>query len=110
MYLPVGIPRDCEELKTKEGSSYSAGTKSIVFDDAAGAKSVHCDADGWTVFQSRGQFGNPTDFFYKGIADYKAGFGTAGSLFVSHLFYSASYTRFLFKVRNTGWVWTLSTL
>ena len=37
-----------------------------------------CDAEGWTVFQSRGQFGNPSDFFIKPWQDFKEGFGTPG--------------------------------
>ena len=37
-----------------------------------------CDMEGWTVFQSRGQFGNPSDFFIKPWQDFKEGFGTPG--------------------------------
>ena len=39
---------------------------------------VHCLDEGWTVIQSRGQFGNPSDYFYKGWNDYVQGFGTPG--------------------------------
>ena len=39
---------------------------------------VHCLEEGWTVIQSRGQFGNPTDYFYKGWTDYVNGFGNPG--------------------------------
>ena len=39
---------------------------------------VHCLDEGWTVIQSRGQFGNPTDYFYRGWDEYKQGFGTPG--------------------------------
>ena len=36
---------------------------------------------GWTVIQSRGQFGNPPDYFSKDWANYKAGFGVPGKYF-----------------------------
>ena len=37
---------------------------------------AYCLEDGWTVFQSRGQFtGYPKDFFLKGWEDYVNGFG-----------------------------------
>ncbi len=39
---------------------------------------VFCDEDGWTVFQSRGQFGNALEYFYKGWKDYEDGFGEPG--------------------------------
>ena len=41
---------------------------------------VSCLASGWTVFQSRGQYGNPTDYFFKGWSDYENGFGTRGKI------------------------------
>ena len=34
--------------------------------------------DGWTVFQSRGQFCNPVDYFFRGWNDYVQGFGEPG--------------------------------
>ena len=39
---------------------------------------VSCLEEGWTVFQSRGQFKNPAGFFYKNWTDYEGGFGTPG--------------------------------
>ena len=41
-------------------------------------ENVYCMADGWTVIQSRGQYGNGEDYFYNTWAEYKAGFGTPG--------------------------------
>jgi hypothetical protein len=35
---------------------------------------------GWTVIQSRGQFQNAADYFYRGWADYVKGFGVPGKL------------------------------
>ena len=37
-----------------------------------------CTSEGWTAIQSRGQFGNPVDYFYRGWDDYVEGFGTPG--------------------------------
>ena len=39
---------------------------------------AYCLKEGWTVIQSRGQFGNPIDYFYKTWAEYKDGFGKPG--------------------------------
>ena len=42
--------------------------------------STFCTNDGWTVIQSRGQFGNPPDYFSKKLwSEYVAGFGTPGT-------------------------------
>jgi len=41
---------------------------------------LNCRSGGWTVIQSRGQFGNPPDFFYRPWSTYKNPFGTAGTL------------------------------
>ena len=41
---------------------------------------VSCEADGWLVFQSRGQFGNPEDFFFKDWQAYLNPFGTPGKI------------------------------
>ena len=40
--------------------------------------SAYCAADGWTVIQSRGQFGNPQDYFHKNWDAYESGFGGPG--------------------------------
>ena len=37
-----------------------------------------CLPDGWTTIQSRGQFGNPEDFFLRNWVDYVNGFGEPG--------------------------------
>ncbi len=34
--------------------------------------------DGWTVIQSRGQFGNPVDYFHRNFKSYQDGFGVPG--------------------------------
>ncbi len=38
---------------------------------------VACADDGWTVIQSRGQFGNPIDYFVRKWNSYLNGFGVA---------------------------------
>ena len=43
------------------------------------SKLTSCVDDGWTVIQARGQFGNPTDFFWKTYQEYEEGFGEAGN-------------------------------
>ena len=40
---------------------------------------VNCLQEGWTVIQSRGEFGNPADFFKKIWHEYEKGFGTPGT-------------------------------
>ena len=39
---------------------------------------AYCLEEGWTVIQSRGQYGNPVDYFFKTWAEYKNGFGKPG--------------------------------
>ena len=46
---------------------------------------AYCLEEGWTVIQSRGQYGNPVDYFFKTWAEYKNGFGKPGKeLFFVH--------------------------
>lgn len=40
---------------------------------------AYCAENGWTVIQSRGNFGNTPDYFYKNWAQYQVGFGEAGT-------------------------------
>ena len=39
---------------------------------------ANCLPGGWTVIQSRGQFGNPDDYFLRDWDEYVQGFGTPG--------------------------------
>ena len=77
---------DCYDgyLKLKPKHSFEPGVYKI-FQNPDGLllspnlyTSAYCLEDGWTVIQSRGQFGNPADYFNKTWAEYKAGFGTPG--------------------------------
>ena len=42
---------------------------------------LRCRSGGWTVIQSRGQYGNPPDFFYKTWSEYKNPFGILGKFY-----------------------------
>jgi len=56
----------------------SAGIKFIYINSVKVA--VKCSEGGWTVFQSRGQFGNPSEYFDRLWADYVNGFGVPGNI------------------------------
>ena len=71
-----GSARDCGELYVR--LSFSAGVRTIDVRGDGGATDVFCDEDGWTVFQSRGQFGNAPNYFYNNFDAYVRGFGVAG--------------------------------
>ena len=59
-----------------ENGGVLPGTYTLTLD--IGKVKVYCLAGGWTVFQSRGQFGNPTDYFLRGWSEYEDGFGIPG--------------------------------
>ena len=69
------IDRDCYAVK--EAGKQLPGVYELKLDSDTKVKVV-CDQQGWTVFQSRGQFGNPKDFFNKNWLEYKMGFGESG--------------------------------
>ncbi len=72
---------DCFEAFELLKSDYVPGIYTLRFAANGSADTsgrVFCDADGWTVFQSRGQFGNPLDYFYRGWDAYEEGFGVPG--------------------------------
>ena len=71
IYLDI----DCKEVSQQ--SLPLPGVYRIQVDELTFVN-VNCLEGGWTVFQSRGQFGNPVDYFDKGWSEYKAGFGTPG--------------------------------
>ena len=60
-----------------EGDQYNEGVKTIYIKGQP--IKVYCDEDGYTVsIQSRGQFGNPINYFYRNWVDYLKPFGTPG--------------------------------
>ena len=70
-YVFLMVIADCS------GVSGSPGVYSIQVDPDNSVQAA-CLEGGWTVIQSRGFFGNPPDYFAKGWAEYKAGFGMPG--------------------------------
>ena len=72
-YLPGS---DCSNYYNK--ANYTPGVKSIFIN--VRKVNVFCDEAGWTVFQSRGQFGNPKDYFFRDWDSYEKGFGIPGML------------------------------
>ena len=73
---------DCSDVKQSFGDAYQAGVYEL-----DNEKGVYCDPDGWTVIQSRGQFGNPVDFFYRDWAEYLRGFGTPGCGSINKMYF-----------------------
>jgi hypothetical protein len=72
------IARDCADLMNITGGEVS-GIQEITPIEGGPAVKVMCDQEGWTVFQSRGDFGNPADYFFREWKDYQEGFGEAGT-------------------------------
>jgi len=66
---------DCQFAK--EAGMSLPGIQTLQVDSDTNVRAF-CDTEGWTVFQSRGQFGNQPDFFIKPWQDFKEGFGTPG--------------------------------
>ena len=75
---------DCYDVFMKSKDSFEPGVYNILqnpedvqLNDDSNI-TAYCLQDGWTVIQSRGQFGNPPDYFNKTWEEYKTGFGTPG--------------------------------
>ena len=66
---------DCYDVK--ENGFNLPGIYELEIDSSTKVKAF-CDVQGYTVIQSRGQFGNPKDYFNKNWNDYKMGFGEPG--------------------------------
>ncbi len=67
--------RDCEEVF--KADLPLPGIYDIEIRLGVTAK-VKCTEEGWTVFQSRGQFGNSADYFNRNWKAYAEGFGVPG--------------------------------
>jgi hypothetical protein len=76
---------DCGEYYENLPIGYSLkGVKTIYINDRP--VQTFCTEDGWTVIQSRGQFGYPKDFFSEKLwTDYVAGFGTPGKAILFYI-------------------------
>ena len=71
--------QDCQDIQNELGSNFTAGVFEIFINFVP--TEVYCDEDGFTVIQSRGQFGNPMDYFFREWKDYLKPFGTPGKVF-----------------------------
>lgn len=69
--------QDCEDIQRNLGSNYTEGIYTVYINFVA--TPVYCDLHGYTVIQSRGQFGNPTTYFYREWQEYLKPFGTPGT-------------------------------
>ena len=69
---------DCYEARSILKYNFSEGIY-LIQESGTGQAKVFCDMKGWTVFQSRGPFGNKVDYFYRGWRDYRDGFGVPGA-------------------------------
>nr|ABR23368.1 fibrinogen domain-containing salivary secreted protein [Ornithodoros parkeri] len=75
---PSGRPRHCADLYIS-GQNHSGVFNIFPYENSTVAVATYCDMEsdggGWTVFQRRGQFGNPVYDFYRDWEAYKNGFG-----------------------------------
>ncbi len=70
---------DCHDLmKSKPNQTLATGVYEIQPNGSSASVKVKCDEDGWTVIQSRGQFGNPVEYFRRSWDYYEKGFGVPG--------------------------------
>ena len=75
MFLLQFAVTDCYDVK--QSGNPLPGVYEIWVDSETPVK-VQCDEQGYTVIQSRGQFGNPKDYFSGNWNKYKIGFGEPG--------------------------------
>lgn len=55
-------------MKARLNSTFTAGVHLLQFSKQAPPVKVFCEEDGSTVIQSRGQYGNPADYFARCVA------------------------------------------
>lgn len=71
---------DCEDVRKHKFGDNAIGIQEISIVSGEPAAKVECDPEGWTVFQSRGQFGNSKYYFLRDWEAYEKGFGQAGKI------------------------------
>ncbi len=70
---------NCYEALRSLGANYTQGLYFLKKNIESGSgNQAFCDENGWTVFQSRGPFGNSIAYFYRDWNEYVKGFGDAG--------------------------------
>ena len=67
---------DCYEVKQTGQPLPGVYTLRV---DSGITVAAYCEVDGWTIIQSRGQFNNANDYFYKTWQQYQVGFGVPGT-------------------------------
>lgn len=73
--------RDCGDVLNVLGNTmYQTGVHEFPIGPAEGNRTVrmNCDEDGWSVIQSRGQFGNLENYFVRPWTAFVNGFGVPG--------------------------------
>ena len=76
---------DCYDAYLKSNNSFHPGLYKILKNpdnffptNPILSVTVDCLQEGWTVIQSRGQFGNQPNYFNRTWAEYQTGFGIPG--------------------------------
>ena len=79
-FIPDSNYRTCKEIACAKGNAFSPGVYELTIGGGHGRRTVkaYCDKGGWTVIQSRGQFGNGRDYFDRKYYEYERGFGEPG--------------------------------
>ncbi|XP_064468124.1 techylectin-5A-like [Ornithodoros turicata] len=105
---PLGRPRDCGDLYLS-GQNHSGVYNIYPYEDSSAAVPAYCDMEsdggGWTVFQKRGQFGNPVYYFHRKWDEYACGFGNPAKEYwlgnnVLHALTSSKAMRLRIQLKN----------
>ena len=97
-----------EEKETTDlGSAHKRVNELFEYRDEQGISHTFVAAEeSWIVIQSRGQFGNPDDYFVRNWTQYEEGFGVPGKEFwlgLRHLHGLTSTGRFKVKFEMEDW-------
>ncbi len=90
---------DCSEVMALKGNNYQAGVYAISINGIR--VEVYCDSDGYTTIQSRGDFGNPQDYFFRTWSEYLEPFGTPGEevwLGLDNIYYMTNQKQYSLKI------------
>ncbi len=105
MINALTILLDCADI-WKNGQK-KEGVYNITIPTRVEPVQVYCAKNGWTVFQSRGQFGNPENYFVRNWNEFEAGFGVPGLFSFTCLsciyLFAANYLLVYLQAKNIGW-------
>ena len=99
---------DCTDL-ARNGTATNDSVQSLSYIDRFGVRVTYkaqCTGEGWTVVQSRGQFGNDPLMFKKKWTEYEQGFGTPGEeywLGLRHLHELTRQGNYLVRFEMQAW-------